>query len=71
MPDAVCRRRREATFATRHPNSQVPLLDAAKDALTDTATGVMDYGVSSGQWVLRMAWHVSANYRTIHTVASN
>ena len=43
-----CRRRREATFATRHPNSNAPLLDAAKDVVTDTATGVMDYGVSSG-----------------------
>lgn len=43
------RRRREATFATCHPDSKVPLLDAAKDVVTDTATGVMDYGVSSGE----------------------
>lgn len=44
-----CRRRREATFSTRHPDSRVPLIDAAKDVVTDTATGVMDYGVSSGE----------------------
>lgn len=45
--DDFYKRRREATFTTRHPGSKAPLLDAAKDVVTDTATGVMDYGVSS------------------------
>jgi hypothetical protein len=33
----------------------MPLVDAAKDVVGDTATGVMDYGVSSGarDWCVR------------------
>lgn len=61
-----CRRRREATFSTRHPDSKVPLIDAAKDVVTDTATGVMDYGVSSGEAVLRWMMTLQRAHEPTH-----
>ena len=48
LPDAGWNPTNCLTFTSRHPNSNLPLLDAAKDAVSDTATGVMDFGVSSG-----------------------
>eukprot|EP00882_Tetradesmus_deserticola_P000028 GHRQ01000029.1.p1 GENE.GHRQ01000029.1~~GHRQ01000029.1.p1 ORF type:complete len:558 (+),score=216.73 GHRQ01000029.1:166-1674(+) len=45
--DDFYRRKREATFQVRHPNSTVPAFDAAKDVVKDTTSGVMDYGVDT------------------------
>eukprot|EP00879_Flechtneria_rotunda_P012241 GHRR01012784.1.p1 GENE.GHRR01012784.1~~GHRR01012784.1.p1 ORF type:complete len:437 (-),score=154.01 GHRR01012784.1:1418-2728(-) len=45
--DDFYKRKRERAFSARHPHSNMPVVDAAKDLVQDTANGVMDYGVDT------------------------
>jgi hypothetical protein len=45
--DNFYKTRRNSTFTQRHPDSNVPALDRAKDLVSDTANGVIDYGVDT------------------------
>eukprot|EP00878_Enallax_costatus_P027734 GHUV01029883.1.p1 GENE.GHUV01029883.1~~GHUV01029883.1.p1 ORF type:complete len:355 (-),score=107.59 GHUV01029883.1:374-1438(-) len=45
--DNFYKTRRNSTFQQRHPDSNVPVLDKAKDIVSDTANGVIDYGVDT------------------------
>lgn len=45
--DNFYKTRRNSTFQQRHPDSSAPVLDKAKDVVSDTANGVIDYGVDT------------------------